>query len=117
MAIDLVEQDGQTPLDPDEKAGLIPEHLATKGDLNDWEQENILRAVRDLAVEHGGSEWRIVTLSAGVAAVMQAPSDDAQDALLREADGALYLAKDAGRNTAMLASLSRAMGRSTPTAA
>src|SRR5690606_3771885 len=39
-------QDGQTPLDPDEKAGLIPEHLATKGDLNDWEQENILRAVR-----------------------------------------------------------------------
>ena len=78
---------------------------------------NILRAVRDLAVEHGGSEWRIVTLSAGVAAVMQAPSDDAQDALLREADGALYLAKDAGRNTAMLASLSRAMGRSTPTAA
>jgi hypothetical protein len=46
MAIDLDEQDGQTPLDPDEKAGLIPEHLDTKGDLNDWEQENILRAVR-----------------------------------------------------------------------
>ena len=46
MAIDLDEQDGQTPLDPDEKAELIPEHLATKGDLNDWEQENILRAVR-----------------------------------------------------------------------
>lgn len=46
MAIDLDEQDGQTPLDPDEKGGLIPEHLATKGDLNDWEQENILRAVR-----------------------------------------------------------------------
>lgn len=45
MAIDLDEQDGQTPLDPDEKAGLIPAHLATKGDLNDWEQENILRAV------------------------------------------------------------------------
>ena len=42
MAIDLDEHDGQTPLDPDEKAGLIPEHLATKGDLNDWEQENIL---------------------------------------------------------------------------
>ncbi len=46
MAIDLDEQDGQTPLDTDEKAGLIPEHLATKGDLNEWEQENILRAVR-----------------------------------------------------------------------
>jgi hypothetical protein len=29
MALDLDEQDGQTPLDPDEKAGLLPEHLAT----------------------------------------------------------------------------------------
>lgn len=46
MAIDLDEQDGQTPLDPDAKAGLIPEHLATLGDLNDWEQENILCDVR-----------------------------------------------------------------------
>jgi Fic-DOC domain mobile mystery protein B len=46
MAIDLDEQDSQTPLDPDEKAGLIPGHLATQGDLNDWEQQNILRAVR-----------------------------------------------------------------------
>ncbi|MES2832060.1 MAG: mobile mystery protein B [Pseudomonadota bacterium] len=46
MALNFVEQDGQTPLDPDEKTGLLPEHLATKGDLNDWEQENILRAVR-----------------------------------------------------------------------
>lgn len=46
MALELDEQDGQTPLDPDEMAGLIPEHLATKGELNDWEQENILLAVR-----------------------------------------------------------------------
>lgn len=46
MAIGLDEQEGQTPLDPDEKAELIPEHLATQGELNDWEQENILRAVR-----------------------------------------------------------------------
>jgi Fic-DOC domain mobile mystery protein B len=46
MALNLDEQDGQTPLDPDEKAGLLPEHLVTKGHLNDWEQENILRAVR-----------------------------------------------------------------------
>ena len=46
MALDFDEQDGQTPLDPDEKAGLIPAHLATKGELNDWEQENLLRAVR-----------------------------------------------------------------------
>lgn len=40
------EQDGQTPLDPDEKAGLIPGHIETKGALNDWEQENILLATK-----------------------------------------------------------------------
>jgi Fic-DOC domain mobile mystery protein B len=49
MALDLDapdEQDGQTPLDPDEKAGLIPRHIETKGALNDWEQENILQATK-----------------------------------------------------------------------
>ena len=40
------EQNGQTPLDPDEKAGLIPGHIDTKGALNDWEQENILQAIK-----------------------------------------------------------------------
>ena len=47
MALALDEQDGQdgqTPLDPDEKAGLIPRHIDTQGALNDWEQENILQA-------------------------------------------------------------------------
>ena len=39
-------QDGQTPLDPDEKAGLIPAFIETKGALNDWEQENILQAIK-----------------------------------------------------------------------
>jgi diguanylate cyclase (GGDEF)-like protein len=69
---------------------------------------NILRAVRDLAVEHGGSEWEIATLSAGVAAVRLAPSDDAPDALLRQADRALYVAKAGGSNTVALGSLTRA---------
>ncbi|WP_186096795.1 mobile mystery protein B [Burkholderia gladioli] len=46
MALDLDVQDGQTPLDPDELAGLIPTHLETKADLNDWEQTNILAAVK-----------------------------------------------------------------------
>ncbi|WP_236105689.1 mobile mystery protein B [Pandoraea fibrosis] len=45
MAINFDEQEGQTPLDPDEVAGLKPTHLATKSELNDWEQENILAAV------------------------------------------------------------------------
>ena len=39
-------KDGQTPLDPDEKAGLIPGHIETQGALNDWEQENILQATK-----------------------------------------------------------------------
>lgn len=38
---------GATPLDPDDIAGLIPGHIATQGQLNEWEQENILR----------GEEW------------------------------------------------------------
>ena len=46
MALDLDEQDGQTPLDPDETAGLIPRHIETKGALNDWEQENILQTTQ-----------------------------------------------------------------------
>jgi len=46
MALGSAKTEGQTPLDPDEMAGLIPNHLLTKDELNDWEQENILRAVR-----------------------------------------------------------------------
>ncbi len=33
--------DGQTPVDPDEAAGLIPTWIATRGDLNVAEEENI----------------------------------------------------------------------------
>jgi Fic-DOC domain mobile mystery protein B len=42
----LDEQDGQTPLNPDETAGLLPRHIDTMGALNDWEQENILLATK-----------------------------------------------------------------------
>lgn len=38
---------GATPLDPDEAAGLIPTHITSQGDLNAWEQNNILQ----------GREW------------------------------------------------------------
>lgn len=34
---------GATPLDPDEAAGLLPAHITTQGDLNVWEQTNILQ--------------------------------------------------------------------------
>jgi fido (protein-threonine AMPylation protein) len=46
VALDLGEQDGQTPLDPDETAGLISRHIETMGALNEWEQENILQATQ-----------------------------------------------------------------------
>lgn len=31
-----------TPLNPDESAGLIPRHITTQSQLNEWEQNNIL---------------------------------------------------------------------------
>lgn len=37
---------GATPLDPDEAAGLLPSHIATHGQLNEWEMANILAGER-----------------------------------------------------------------------
>jgi Fic-DOC domain mobile mystery protein B len=36
--------DGGTPLDADESADLIPDHITTRADLNEWEAENIAHA-------------------------------------------------------------------------
>ncbi|GAA4359733.1 mobile mystery protein B [Variovorax defluvii] len=44
MAVALRYQAGQTPLDADELAQLIPRHVATQGQLNEWEQANIVEA-------------------------------------------------------------------------
>lgn len=38
--------EGATPIDPDEAEELIPQHIATREELNVWEQENILLAAR-----------------------------------------------------------------------
>ncbi len=43
------EGDGNTLLDPDEAEGLIPSHLATRADLNQWEARNIAIALRWLS--------------------------------------------------------------------
>jgi len=40
---------GATPLDPDEVAGLLPVHIRTQEELNEWEQTNIRSALRWLA--------------------------------------------------------------------
>jgi Fic-DOC domain mobile mystery protein B len=46
VAIELEYPPGATPLDPDEAAGLIPSHISTQGQLNEWELANILEGER-----------------------------------------------------------------------
>ncbi len=40
------EPDGATPVDADEAADLLPQHIGTRAELNAWEQQNIIEAVR-----------------------------------------------------------------------
>ena len=49
VEIDLSKVPGQTPIDDDERAQLIPRHITTQDALDEWEQSNILRAVQWLA--------------------------------------------------------------------
>ena len=44
MALNLDYPDGATPLDAEELEGLIPAHIATRGELNAWESRNVLKA-------------------------------------------------------------------------
>lgn len=37
---------GATPLDPDESAGLIPRHITTQAELNEWEQANLIEGAQ-----------------------------------------------------------------------
>ncbi|RYF86779.1 MAG: mobile mystery protein B [Chitinophagaceae bacterium] len=45
MGLDLDYVDGQTPLDEDEKEGLLIKTIATRGELDEFEQQNIEQAV------------------------------------------------------------------------
>jgi hypothetical protein len=38
MGLNLIYNDGQTPLDEDEKEGLLIKSISTKGELNEFEQ-------------------------------------------------------------------------------
>ena len=65
---------GATPLDADELASLIPDHITTQGELNEWEQANIVQGdqwarkqrkeilndafVRQLHKQMFGETWR-----------------------------------------------------------
>jgi Fic-DOC domain mobile mystery protein B len=46
MGLNLDYSDGQTPLDDDEKEGLLIETIATKGELDEFEQKNIEEALQ-----------------------------------------------------------------------
>ena len=37
--------EGATPIDPDEAEGLLLTHITTLGELDRWEQENIVEAL------------------------------------------------------------------------
>jgi Fic-DOC domain mobile mystery protein B len=45
MGLNLDNIDGQTPLDEDEKEGLLIPAIATRGELDEFEQQNIEQAV------------------------------------------------------------------------
>ncbi|MBL7713614.1 MAG: mobile mystery protein B [Chitinophagaceae bacterium] len=46
MGLDLQEHEGQTPLDEDEKEGLLITTVATRGELDEFEQQNIEQAIQ-----------------------------------------------------------------------
>ena len=46
MGLNFNYSPGATPLDPDEAAGLIPVHITTQGQLNEWELTNIVEGER-----------------------------------------------------------------------
>lgn len=46
MGLKLEYPPGATPLDPDEAEGLIPKHILTQGQLNEWELRNIIDGER-----------------------------------------------------------------------
>ena len=41
---DFIYPEGATPLNPDEAAGLLLTHITTRGELDRWEQDNIIEA-------------------------------------------------------------------------
>lgn len=45
MGLEIEYTDGQTPLDEDEKEGLLIRQIATRGELDEFEQKNIEQAI------------------------------------------------------------------------
>ncbi|MEJ0045862.1 MAG: GGDEF domain-containing protein [Rhodospirillales bacterium] len=64
--------------------------------------ERLRSAVSALAIEHPGQPGRVVSVSIGLAWCAASQRGGSTEDLLRDADRALYDAKDAGRNCVML---------------
>jgi Fic-DOC domain mobile mystery protein B len=60
LIVDLtgIHAQGATPLDADEAQGLMPRHISTQGQLNEWEQNNIAQAQAWLANSRTQALWR-----------------------------------------------------------
>lgn len=56
MAVSLDYQPGATPLDPDEAGDLIPSHITTHGQLNEWEPYSLSIPVPRPAIQPVGQE-------------------------------------------------------------
>lgn len=86
----------------EELVALLPD---TDGPQAQAMAQAILQAVRDRAMPHGASDAApMVTLSIGVASLVPGPQDKGVGArLVAQADQALYLAKQRGRNQAISA--------------
>lgn len=46
MGLDFTSEDGQTPLEEDEKEGLLISSISTRGELDEFEQQNIEEALQ-----------------------------------------------------------------------
>jgi len=60
--------------------------------------EDIRMTIRALQIEHKGNPAGLMTISAGVNALMPARAEDTSFSIVNDADKALYLAKSGGRD-------------------
>ncbi len=76
--------------------------------------ERIRRSVQEMGLVHAGSEFGVVTISVGGAAIMPPIGDVGPAAFVEAADAALYAAKRAGRNGVRLAAVAVVAAEAAP---